>query len=81
MPPPAPHPAPSPGRGTVSPGAGANMWGEMPTPPTSGVMCGIGCNINVNPEVVPAARARRCAWRWVLWRLRPRARLQRCAVV
>lgn len=28
---------------------------------TSGVMCGIGCNINVNPEVVPTAtRCRRC---------------------
>jgi len=22
----------------------------MPTPPTSGVMCGIGCNINVNSD-------------------------------
>lgn len=27
------------------------MWNEgMPTPPTSGAMCGIGCNINVNAE-------------------------------
>jgi len=50
MPPPL-----TPGR--VSPGGSAGgMWNDktqssgMPTPPTSGVMCGIGCNININAD-------------------------------
>jgi hypothetical protein len=43
----------SPGRAAVSPSVErGGMWAaEMPTPPTSGTMCGIGCNINVNTEV------------------------------
>jgi hypothetical protein len=58
MPPPTPgNPLVSPGRIVASPGGGGEhgrggMWSaEMPTPPTSGAMCGIGCNINANPEV------------------------------
>jgi hypothetical protein len=52
MPPPAP--VFSPGQFMLSPtdrSGGAGMWSsELPTPPTSGVICGIGCNINVNAE-------------------------------
>ena len=58
MPPPTPgNPLVSPGMFVASPGGGGEhgrggMWGaDMPTPPTSGAMCGIGCNINANPEV------------------------------